>query len=113
MQAERRRSPRTRLSHARSSLGQVTDVSEHGLCVFVKGAVPAHHGEHLSLDVTMDDRTVHLQTHVVRVTPMGLRRHELGLVVDTADDGAAEALQWMIQRGETLGTSPRAFRSED
>lgn len=110
LKSDRRRSPRTPLLHADAELGKIMDVSESGLCLFVKGGFKLNLGDALPLKITMEGRTVKLDTHVARITPVGIRRVEVGLSVDRSDPASRGHLEWMIKQGQMLGTSPQAFR---
>ncbi|MEM1213367.1 MAG: PilZ domain-containing protein [Planctomycetota bacterium] len=108
--SDRRSSTRHAVQGVESSLGAVTDVSEQGLCVFVKGAVPVQVGESLTLEISGADESVQLNAEVVRIQPCGLWRYEVGLAYQSVFKEDRARLSRMVAASRVHGVSPKAYQ---
>lgn len=108
--SDRRRSDRHAVEGVQSSLGTVTDASEHGLCVFVKGTVPVQVGNAVTLEISGADASVEVDAEVVRVQPCGLWRYELGLAFKATSEDDRQRLGRMVEASRVHGKSPKAYQ---
>ncbi|MBB6430873.1 PilZ domain-containing protein [Algisphaera agarilytica] len=106
--SKQRRHRRQKLHNFDSPLGQVLDISVSGACIFRKGDRPVEVGQMITLQVDTRPEPLQLQARVIRIQPMGLRRHEIGVeFVDLAEADQKRLSQLMAQASPDY--SPRAW----
>ncbi|MEM9418903.1 MAG: PilZ domain-containing protein [Planctomycetota bacterium] len=106
--SNRRRHRRQSFNNHDTPFGQVLDISESGACIFRKGDRPVEVGQFITLQVDSRPYPLLLQARVVRIQPVGLRRHEIGVeFVNLSDQNRLRLIQLMTQSSPEF--SPRAW----
>ncbi len=103
--AERRKQPRLQTRGMNTPFGQVTNISETGLCLFRKGKMDLTVGQTLRLAVEHGHERVLLNAEVVRIDRLGLFRHEVGLAIGAEDFEALAGIRRLIasSQAECIG----------
>lgn len=106
---DRRRQPRFSTLGLTSPYGQVTNLSDTGLCIFRKGKLNLTLGQSLRLKVCHADAEAELAAEVVRIEPLGLFRHEVGVSFSVVDAAALGEIRRLIEVAHAESVSPTCF----
>lgn len=103
--ADRRKQPRIQTRGMNTPFGQVTNISDTGLCLFRKGKMDLSLGQTLRLAIEHGPERVTLEAEVVRIDRLGLFRHEIGLAIGAGDLEALGGIRRLIasSQAECIG----------
>lgn len=104
---ERRQQQRFLTRGMTSPFGQVTNISDTGMCLFRKGKMDLSIGQSMRLTIQHGREEVTLTAEVVRIERLGLFRHEIGLAFGAADLEALGGIRRLIEssQAECIGPS--------
>jgi len=100
--------PRRPVSSTSTPLGQVVDVSEGGVGIFVKGEPKVGEGDTIHLEVTQGDHQFVAECRVVRVEEVGLARSVVGLEFVEVDEVLKADLSLLTLDPDAQLPNPRA-----
>ncbi|MEM9414491.1 MAG: PilZ domain-containing protein [Planctomycetota bacterium] len=107
--SDRRQHPRFTTLALTTPYGQVTNLSDTGLCIFRKGKLSIAQGEKLTFVIRHDQAEVTIEGEVVRIDPLGLFRHEIGIAFTTVDAKELCGIRRLIEVAHAESISPTCF----
>jgi len=95
--ADRRHKPRFSTYGLSTAFGQVTNLSDTGLCIFRKGRMDVCIGDEFEMNIQHPQLTKPMRVKVARIERLGLFRHEIGLEFVAMDPLTLATLQAITQ----------------
>ncbi|MFK7790500.1 MAG: PilZ domain-containing protein [Phycisphaeraceae bacterium] len=106
---ERRQNMRLKTRGLCTPFGEVMDISDSGMGVFRKGRVVCAVGDEVKLYLSHDATEIELNARVVRVSNVGLFRHEIGFEFIAISEETLTELWCMTDSACSEFTGPRCF----
>jgi hypothetical protein len=107
--SDRRNQPRFPTRGVSTRFGEITNISDTGLCVFRKGKMDLEVGQELKLKVSHEAAEVTVRAKVARIEKLGLFRHEIGLQFLEVDVATLAAIRRVTEAGCNEFLSPRCW----
>ncbi|MFI4859922.1 MAG: PilZ domain-containing protein [Phycisphaerales bacterium JB063] len=107
--SEQRKNKRYSTFGLTTPYGQITNISDTGLCIFRKGKQELGFGEMLRLVVQHEQAEVVLEGVVIRVQEIGMFRHEIGIEFTEVDAEKLAEIRLLIELGQAESVSPSCF----
>lgn len=107
--SDRRQHPRFTTLALTTPYGQVTNLSDTGICIFRKGKLSIAQGETLKIVIRHELAEATIEGEVVRVDPLGLFRHEIGIAFTAVDARELCDIRRLIALAHAESVSPTCF----
>ncbi|XAL99191.1 PilZ domain-containing protein [Phycisphaeraceae bacterium D3-23] len=106
---DRRQKPRFSTLGLTTPFGQVTNISDAGLCIFRKGKLELAVGQTVNLVVQHEQAEASLKGIVIRIEPLGLFRHEIGVEFTAVDVNELGGIRRLIELAHAESVSPSCY----
>ncbi|MEM1355109.1 MAG: PilZ domain-containing protein [Planctomycetota bacterium] len=107
--SDRRSQPRFATRGLATSFGEVTNISDTGLCVFRKGKMDLDLDQQLILRISHELAEARVKARVARIERLGLFRHEIGLQFIEVDVATLAQIRRVTEAGCQEFSGPRCW----